>query len=175
MLGAGATANRSRVGGRSLAIDSEGSLIDSDGALRHFSRSALRALAMDLNRCFVCGKTKSEAPFNDEHVVPDWVLRRFALHSRRLTLPNGRRIMYGRYTLRCCVGCNSLLGTKIEVPMSRLLSGTFEEVARKLEEAEPTLLYRWLCSTVYQEPSQGSRDTNRSESKSGIRKCGRAL
>lgn len=128
-----------------MTIDDAGSLIDSRGALRHFSRQAFVALATDNARCFVCGVTSGQTPFNAEHVIPDWVLRRFRLHSRRVTLPNGREIMYGRYTLRCCVTCNSLLAAEIETPVSKLLSGTFHEVVSKLRDSDRPLLYRWLC------------------------------
>jgi hypothetical protein len=131
-----------------MAINAEGSFVDPDGTLRHFGRQAFVALAMDLDRCFVCGVASHESnrsDFNDEHVIPDWVLRRFALHSRRITLPNGREFMYGRYTLRCCVRCNSLLAAEIETPISKVLNGTYEEVCAKLGESDPALLYKWLC------------------------------
>jgi hypothetical protein len=131
-----------------MAIDAEGSFVDPDGTVRHFGRQAFVALAMDLDRCFVCGVAchqSDRSDFNDEHVIPDWVLRRFALHSRRITLPNGRQFMYGRYTLRCCIRCNSLLAAEIEAPISKVLRGAYDEVRAKLHESDPALLYKWLC------------------------------
>ena len=131
-----------------MAINAEGSFVDLDGTVRHFGRQAFVALAADLDRCFVCGVASHKSNrrgFNDEHVIPDWVLRRFALHSRRITLPNGREFMYGRYTLRCCVRCNSLLAAEIETPISKVLSGTSDEILAKLRESDPALLYKWLC------------------------------
>lgn len=131
-----------------MVINAEGSLINPDGTVRHFGRRAFVLLAMDLDRCFVCGVASHESDrsdFNEEHVIPHWVLRRFGLHSRRITLPNGREFMYGRYTLRCCVRCNSLLAAEIETPVSKVLAGTFDEVSAKLRESDPALLYKWLC------------------------------
>jgi hypothetical protein len=127
-----------------MAIDATGSLIGTDGKVRHFGREAFATLASDTDRCFVCGISSADASFNNEHVVPDWLLRRFGLHSRHITLPNGRQLMYGRYTLRCCRVCNSILGQRIETPISRLFVDDFLATAHNLQ-TEPTLLYQWLC------------------------------
>lgn len=126
-----------------MAIDEQGSLT-TDDVIRHFSRRAFVELAGDLGRCFVCGAASTERAFNDEHVIPDWVLRRFGLHSQRITLPNGTQIAYGRYKLRCCVGCNTLLGEVIETPISRVLSGSLDDMKENLEDSG-ILLYQWLC------------------------------
>ncbi len=128
-----------------MPINDEGSLVDPDGQVRHFSQAAFAELAVDSHRCFACGVHSSQREFNFEHVIPDWVLRRFALHSQRITLPNGLEYMYGRYTLRCCKDCNSRLAADIETPISRMLAGSFEDVRDKLRDSDPSLLYRWLC------------------------------
>jgi hypothetical protein len=128
-----------------MAIDSMGSLLTSDGRVRHFGRKAFVALASDTTRCFVCGALAGTREFNDEHVIPDWLLGRFNLHSRRITFPNGKALIYGRYTLRCCEPCNSLLGKKVETPMSQVFAGDYDEVCSKLKHSDPALLYQWLC------------------------------
>lgn len=128
-----------------MAIDPDGSLRDARGRLRHFGRPAFEKLAADLERCFVCGINRAEASFNDEHVIPDWILRRFDLHSRRITLPNGQNQLYGRYTLRCCKECNALLGARLEMPISQLFEDEIDGTVANLRAADPTLLYSWLC------------------------------
>lgn len=128
-----------------MAIDSDGSLIDACGRLRHFGRPAFEKLAADLDRCFVCGADRTIVDFNDEHIIPDWVLRRLDLHSRRITLPNGQRQLYGRYTLRCCAPCNGLLGARLETPVSQLFDDEIGPTVANLKASDPTLLYAWLC------------------------------
>jgi len=127
-----------------MEIDAEGSLTNARGEVRHFGRQAFVSLARDTNRCFVCGASNSYRTFNYEHVIPDWLLRRFSLHSRRITLPNGYQTMYGGYTLRCCASCNRVLGERVEDPISRVFEGDTHSTIRNLKRA-PTLLYQWLC------------------------------
>ncbi len=128
-----------------MAIDPDGSLLDARGRLRHFGRPAFEKLAADLDRCFVCGTARTVVDFNDEHVIPDWILRRFNLHSRRITLPNGQQQLYGRYTLRCCASCNALLGTRFETPVSQLFEDEVGATVQNLKAADLTILYSWLC------------------------------
>jgi hypothetical protein len=128
-----------------MPLDHDNSLVDLDGSIRHFSTKAFAKLAADPNRCFVCGKPSSMQVFNNEHIIPDWVLRRFSMHSRVIFMPNGCQYMYGRYKLRCCADCNSILGSGLETPVSKLLSGSFEEVKVKLQDSDLALLYRWMC------------------------------
>jgi hypothetical protein len=35
--------------------------------------------------CFICGAKPDEKPFNNEHILPDWVLRRYDLFARTIT------------------------------------------------------------------------------------------
>jgi len=34
--------------------------------------------------CFICGAKSTSAQFNDEHILPDWILRRYDLRDRAL-------------------------------------------------------------------------------------------
>lgn len=73
------------------------------------------------NCCFICGATPAEKPFNNEHVLPNWVLRRYGLHTRTITLPNETTFRYDQYTIPCCIDCNSLLGRNVEEPIRKLI------------------------------------------------------
>jgi len=35
--------------------------------------------------CFICGRSKREVAFNDEHIVPNWALHAFGLHGKKWT------------------------------------------------------------------------------------------
>jgi hypothetical protein len=128
-----------------LATDSEGSLLDLNRKVRHFGEAAFIAIAQNPSRCFLCGIDASAAQFNDEHVIPDWLLRRFALHRRTITLPNCTTLPYGQYKLRCCQTCNSLLGQEVEERISALLGDNIADFASGLSQTSNCLLYQWLC------------------------------
>jgi hypothetical protein len=99
------------------------------------------------DNCFVCGASPAEKPFNDEHIIPDWILRRFKLHGQTITLPNETTMPYGKYKIRCCAECNSFLGEVLEKPISRYLNGSYEELVRKIGE-DPSIidqLFIWMC------------------------------
>lgn len=72
--------------------------------------------------CFICGAHPIAKPFNNEHILPEWVLRRFNLFKRTITLPNGMAHRYDQYTVPCCADCNSTMGETIEKPISEIIS-----------------------------------------------------
>ena len=94
--------------------------------------------------CFVCGAWPHEKSFNDEHIIPKWVLRRFGLFDREITLSTGERRRYSHYRTPCCKECNSRLGKTIEEPVSQLLDGDYASVSARLDEQGRTLLFTWL-------------------------------
>ena len=96
--------------------------------------------------CFVCGASPSETTFNDEHIVPRWVLRRFGLFDKSITLPGGERRRYGGYRVQCCASCNTLLGERVETPVSELLSGEFDQVSARMQSEDAVeLVFIWLA------------------------------
>lgn len=122
-----------------------------DGRVICFSADEFANNICATDCCFVCGAPRGGTPFNDEHVVPRWVLNRFGLFNKTITLPNGHSHPYGTYKMPCCAACNSLLGKLIESPMSEMLDGGFELISAKLEDPSPMgavrrqALYVWLC------------------------------
>lgn len=96
--------------------------------------------------CFICGAAPESKEFNWEHIIPNWILRRFNLHKRRINLPNNTTIGYSEYMVPCCVECNSELGRQYEVPISVLFSKDYKEIIKELESPETKkLLFKWLC------------------------------
>lgn len=120
-------------------------MLGTDGRILLMSCEQFVRTICNGSACFVCGVEPGEADFNDEHIVPRWVLRRFDLFEKEITLPTGERRKYGGYRVQCCAQCNSLLGDRVETPVSQLLSGPFSEVCRRLEEPRnEELLFIWL-------------------------------
>lgn len=120
--------------------------INSQGKILFFNYDDFINKIVRKNNCFICGATKNMKPFNDEHVIPDWILRKFKMHTKSITLPNGTTLKYGHYKIPCCQECNSELGKTYEIPISELLSHSYAEICNRLEE-DPKLiqlLFKWL-------------------------------
>lgn len=129
---------------KAFIVSADGTVRDINGNIVFFSFERFKEDICKNGHCFVCGASDSSR-FNDEHVIPDWVLRLCGLHNERLTLPNGARIKYGRYKIQCCAECNRLLGDTFEVPARNILSRGYDELMRVMTEDEAKLLRVWLC------------------------------
>jgi len=122
-----------------------------DGRVVFFSAEEFINKICATDCCFVCGTPRGSTPFNDEHVIPRWIVSRYGLFKKQITLPNGHKHSYGTYKMPCCAACNSLLGNLIESPISEMLDGSFELISEKLEDEGPMgaahreNLYIWLC------------------------------
>jgi hypothetical protein len=125
-------------------LANEQTFVAEDGRILLFSCDRFVADVCQGNACFVCGVFPDAAKFNGEHIVPRWVLRRFGLFDKEITLPSGERRKYGGYKVPCCVECNSLLGREIETPVSALLDGDASAVLPRLDGQGRSLLFKWL-------------------------------
>jgi len=123
--------------------DDTGSVIAEDGKVIWFSEERfIRDIALG-NCCFICGASPGSTAFNDEHVLPEWLLRRYNLFSRQITLPSGNTVKYDRHTVPCCTSCNSLMGAKIETPISKLTAAGRQAVRLALH-ANRLPFFGWL-------------------------------
>lgn len=120
------------------------SIIGEDGQVLLFSCERFVDEIVMGSACFVCGAFPNEKIFNDEHIVPRWILRRYRLFDSKITLPTGEQRHYRGYRIPCCKDCNSLLGEKVETPVSQLLDGDFKDVIERLDEANRQLLFVWV-------------------------------
>ncbi len=65
---------------------------DEAGAVVYFS---LERFVRDIclgDCCFICGAAPASVPFNDEHVIPRWLLRRYDLFASSVPLPNDTNV-----------------------------------------------------------------------------------
>jgi hypothetical protein len=126
-------------------VSRDGSVLDRDGRIIFFSVERFIADIANGDCCFICGARRDAVPFNDEHVIPDWILRRFGLHDRRIEIPNHTLFRYGGMTVPCCVACNTEMGERFEKPMSALFAGGYEAVSQELKAHGPWLLFCWMA------------------------------
>lgn len=125
-------------------IDAEDTITRLDGEIIHFGGKRFQRDIVDGDCCFMCGAARETELFNDEHVLPDWLLREFGLHNETLTLPNAATRPYSRLRIPCCVSCNSRLGKTVEQPISALLKGSYEEVIARIRVTGVAAIFDWL-------------------------------
>jgi hypothetical protein len=117
---------------------------DHDGRVLLFSCDDFINDICNGDACFICGAPQGTTTFNNEHVVPRWVLKHYKLFDEQITLPNGEFHNYASYGVPCCEACNTFLGDNVETPVSQLLKGRFNEVAGRLDDEAIRLLFTWL-------------------------------
>jgi hypothetical protein len=98
----------------------DGSVIDQNSRVIFFSEQRFVDDICLGECCFICGAAPGDMPFNNEHVLPEWLSRRYNLFDRTIVLPNGNTLRYDRYTVPCCVPCNKLMGERIEELISEI-------------------------------------------------------
>lgn len=112
------------------------------------------------DRCFICGANPELVPFNDEHVLPDWILRRYGLHNRVIILPNYTRFRYGQFKIPCCESCNSMLGGKVERSMQEMFDRGYKALAEHVVSDGPYKLFCWMRLIFPQDTPQGRWPSN---------------
>jgi hypothetical protein len=123
---------------------SDSSFVNTDGRVVYFSCERFVRDICEGDCCFICGASPRSVPFNDEHVLPDWVLRRYGIASRPITLPNGTSFRYDQYKVPCCADCNSEMGCRVEEPISRLICSGADAVREQIQEHGALLIVVWL-------------------------------
>jgi hypothetical protein len=128
-----------------MTITADGSIVDGTGKVLYFSLERFTRDICEGNCCFICGVAPAAAEFNNEHILPNWVLKKFGLHGRAITLPNLEQHQYGTYTVPCCKACNSLMADRYETPISELVAQGKEAIYSHLESEGPQLLFTWMA------------------------------
>lgn len=120
-------------------------IIGHDGKILHFSLKRFKKDIVEGNCCFICGASPSDKPFNDEHIIPDWILKRYNLYNQKITLPNLTKFNYSSYKIPCCVDCNRDLGDRYEKPISKIIKNGLSNVIPQMNEDLGKLFIHWLA------------------------------
>jgi len=123
----------------------DGSVLTAKKSVLHFSADRFARDICDGDCCFICGASPKDVKFNREHVLPDWIIRKYGLHKQTITLPNGQQHQYGTYKTPCCVECNSLLSEVYEQPLSKVLSSGHDAVVSYVRNGGAQTLFTWLA------------------------------
>ena len=128
-----------------ISINSNGNFVDTiNNKILFFSTQNFLDEIVNKDNCFICGIENNGSNFNNEHVIPRWILRRFDLFDYEITLPNGHKKKYSNYKIPCCSKCNSHLGEKIENPISEYLNCSYDELVKKVTPEKASLIHKWL-------------------------------
>lgn len=124
--------------------NTDGTIQDTEGNVVFYSYERFLRDICEGDHCFVCGTSPDDKEFNEEHVIPKWVLRMCDLFKHAVTLPNGVSLRYDKYTVPCCKECNSFLGNTFEDPIREAVEGGLESVNKYIEEKGSWNIFLWL-------------------------------
>ncbi len=122
----------------------DGTIVNNDGKILMFSIERFKNDIVLGEKCFICGGSPDDKAFNDEHILPDWILRKFGLHDRKITLPNFTGFKYGEYKIPCCAECNTAMGKCYEEPISGAVSTGYDAFAELIKKNGVDYLFSWL-------------------------------
>jgi hypothetical protein len=124
-------------------------VIDSNGKIISYGFKRFVDDICNGDNCFICGAKPEEKTFNDEHVIPKWVLRHCDLFKQFITLPNTEKLRYDKYVLPCCSECNSFYGENLEEKIRPILTVPYAEIKTLLTKDNVKLLYIWFTFVIF--------------------------
>jgi hypothetical protein len=122
----------------------DGSIEDGEGRILFFSMDKFVSDICEGDCCFMCGATPKDKEFNEEHVIPKWILRKLDIYKLSITLPNDSEVRYSQYTIPCCKECNSFLGLAVEEDIRTAVDGGLESVNNYILKNGPWKIFLWL-------------------------------
>jgi len=125
-----------------------GSILRPDGEFVYVHTTDFSDNILMGNNCFLCGCYPDGVRFNNEHVIPNWLLRYAGISNHFINLPNGHQLRYSSYLARSCAQCNSFLSENVEEPISHAIKGGFNNFSDFLKQNQ-VLVFQWLCLIYY--------------------------
>jgi hypothetical protein len=123
----------------------DGSVLDSVGNVIVFSTERFIQDICLGECCFLCGANPESKTFNDEHVLPEWLLRYCGLFDSEIILPNEGRVRYDRYKVPCCAECNKLMGDLLEQPISDAMKGGYAHLSDWIVNGGSFKVFVWMA------------------------------
>ena len=125
-------------------IEPDGTIISPANKIVFYSADRFEHEICSQDSCFICGELRGGKEFNDEHVIPKWILKKHNLYNKQITLTNQTRIRYSQYVVPCCSECNQLMGTEIEQKVQHLFDAGYSKIISYLRDNGPWLFLVWL-------------------------------
>lgn len=118
----------------------DNTVIDDTGRVISVGPKLLESLLTDGRRCVVCC---NEGETNQEHIIPNWLLRASGSHEEAITAHSERLLRLASYKITICQSCNTIMGQTLEEPVSAAFRNGYLGVAALAEE-NPALLCSWI-------------------------------
>ena len=123
----------------------DGSTVTLDGKFVFVSQDRFLQDVCRGECCFICLAHPGKKPFNDEHVLPNWILGWQKLHGQSINLPDGSKHPYSSYKLPCCQACNTMMGKLFENPISHLFKTSIATALHGPGGSERAMrLFQWM-------------------------------
>lgn len=110
----------------------------------HFKKWFERQYA-SANTCFLCGEVLIKGTYTKEHIFPQWILNKFNLWDKSISLLNGIRYDYKRSIIPCCNICNNEHLSKLE---SIIKTGVERGYHYFKDNVPPLSIYQW-CQLIF--------------------------
>jgi hypothetical protein len=111
--------------------------------------SPATSLRVDQQHCFLCGRSLfvngRKADADDEHVVPDWLQKRYQLRDLDLGMQDGSSRRYNGLKVPCCTTCNRFDLKALEDKISRAHHAGYDGMATLPREE----LLLWVGKIFY--------------------------
>lgn len=95
--------------------------------------------------CFLCGVDLVKENSRPEHVIPQWMQRRYNLWNQTMQLQNGTSIRYSQLVVPCCATCN---GGPLKALEDRV-AAAMTEGHRAFEAVDELTLFQWAGKIFY--------------------------
>lgn len=116
------------------------------------------------NRCVMCRESIPTGEKTDEHIYPQWLLRKYKLYGETLHLPNGSFFKYGSLTVPCCKECNGEHMSAWEKKIREAVEQGYDA----FEKLEEEVIVWWLAKIYYSKfIKETTLDMNIRDSKDG--------
>lgn len=102
----------------------------------------------DWNHCFICRSgldTNNSNKKTKEHIIPDWMQKRFKIQNAKMLLANETPIKYNQLLVPCCEDCNYRMSRLFESPIRNALNKGFNEFSR----LDSNILVLWAIKIAY--------------------------
>lgn len=133
----------------SVVVEDDETVIGEDGSVIAYGFNRFVKDICDGDNCFICGSKRSDKEFNDEHVIPKWLLRHAGLFNQFITLPNTVKLRYDKYVLPCCLECNSFYGENLEEKVRPLLTSSYSDFKSNVSDTDAETLFIWLAFVFF--------------------------
>lgn len=123
----------------------DGTIEEIGGKVLYFGLDRFVSEICHGDHCFLCGDSPETKVFNDEHIIPKWVLRKLDIYKDKITLPNKAKIPYERYVVPCCEECNSFLGENVEYDIQSAFENGHESLSEYINKNGTKKLFLWVA------------------------------